>query len=237
METFWNDAQAEENRAAIEEMRKEVEGDAIASAALIRYGLSKFRGSPPYLAYPALPGRYPDLQPRCFIVMPYRDHVDAGYRLVAKGCKKARVRVVRGDVTPDQQILRSIWDELGRSSYVTADLTDFNPNVCLELGIADTLGRQTILIGRIGTEKALFPSIAKRRVHIYTGEAADDQAIREALAEFLSSTPVPAVAQGSPAPQPAAPPEPVAPPVTPVPTLSGVWSGCFTAMARRWRRP
>ncbi len=151
--------------------------------------------------------------------------MDAGYRLVAKGCKKARVKAVRGDVTDDQQILRSIWDELGRCSYVTADLTDFNPNVCLELGIADTLGRQTILIGRPGTEKALFPSIAKRRVHIYTGEAADDQAIREALAQFLSSTPVPAVAPASPAPQPAAPPEPAAPPVEPVPTLSGLWSG------------
>ena len=92
-------------------------------------------------------------------------------------------------MTPDQQILRSIWDELGRSSYVTADLTDFNPNVCLELGIADTLGRQTILIGRLGTEKALFPSIAKRRVHIYTGEAADDQAIREALANSSAARP------------------------------------------------
>ena len=225
LQTFGHGVQAEENRAAVAEMRKEAEGDAIASAGLIRYGLSKFRGNPPYLSYPAFPGRYPDPQPRCFIVMPYRDHVDAGYRLVAKGCKKARIKAVRGDVIPDQQILRSIWDELGRCSYITADLTDFNPNVCLELGIADTLGRQTILIGRPGTEKALFPSIAKRRLHIYTGEAADDQAIREALADFLSSTPVPAVAQGSPMPQPAAPPEPAAPPVTPVPTLSGVWSG------------
>ena len=225
LQTFGHGAQAEENRAAVAEMRKEVQGDAIASAALIRYGLSLLRGNPPYLAYPALPGRYPDPEPRCFIVMPYRDHVDAGYRLVAKGCKKARVKAVRGDVTDDQQILRSIWDELGRCSYVTADLTDFNPNVCLELGIADTLGRQTILIGRPGTEKALFPSIAKRRVHIYTGEAADDQAIREALAQFLSGTPVPAVVPASPAPQPAAPPEPAAPPVEPVPTLSGLWSG------------
>ena len=225
LQTFGHGAQAEENRAAVAEMRKETAADAITTAALIRYGLSLLRGNPPYMAYPALPGRYPDPEPRCFIVMPYRDHVDAGYRLVAKGCKKARVKAVRGDVTDDQQILRSIWDELGRCSYITVDLTDFNPNVCLELGIADTLGRQTILIGRPGTEKALFPSIAKRRVHIYTGKAADDQAIREALAQFLSSTPVPAVAQGSPAPQPAAPPEPAAPSLTSVPTLSGVWSG------------
>ena len=57
--------------------------------------------------------------------MPYRDHVDAGYRLVAKGCKKARVKAVRGDLTDNQQILRSIWDELGHCSYITVDLTDF----------------------------------------------------------------------------------------------------------------
>jgi hypothetical protein len=33
--------------------------------------------------------------------------------------------------------------------------------------MADTLGRPTLLIGERGTEKALFPAIAKRRCHTY----------------------------------------------------------------------
>jgi hypothetical protein len=237
LQTWGHGLPDEKQRDSVAQMKTEAGADAITSARLIGYGISLIKGNPPTLAYPIRPGRYPDAARRCFIVMPFRDHVAAGYRLIAEQCVKANVAAIRGDVTSDQQILRSIWDELGYATHVTVDLTDFNPNVCLELGIADTLGRASFLIGRPGTEKALFPCLAKRRLNVYTGEPANDKAVGEALARFLTDArpataatksasvevrraPVSPAAPPPPSPTPA--PLPTAPPAQ---TIGGLWSG------------
>lgn len=229
VQTWANAPQDAKLRETVTQMKQEAGGDAVLAAQLIGHGISLIKNHPPRLAYPILPGCYPGATPQCFIVMPFRDHVNAGYRLIVEESKKARIEDIRGDATADEQILRSIWDEIGRASHVTVDLTDFNPNVCLELGIADTLGRPTILLGRPGTEKALFPSIAKRRVHIYTGDTAGDKGVRTDLAGFFTRKPAsqpvtsPAPQPVVPAPQPVRPQPPALPP--PVQTLGGLWSG------------
>jgi len=49
------------------------------------------------------------------------------------------------------------------------DITDFNANVALELGIAHALGRRTLIVAQRGnTLDRLFPSISKLRVHDYS---------------------------------------------------------------------
>ena len=62
--------------------------------------------------------------------------------ITAKG-----VTVVRGDEALSQDIVASIWKETARASHVLVDLTSYNLNVCLELGMADAMGRDTLLIG------------------------------------------------------------------------------------------
>jgi hypothetical protein len=57
--------------------------------------------------------------------------------------------------------------------------------VCIEPGIADTLGKPALLIGTAGTEAELanrIPSLAKRRCHPYT--RSDDLA--PVLARFFA---------------------------------------------------
>jgi hypothetical protein len=74
---------------------------------------------------------------------------------------------VRGDRVSDPRIIRSIWEEICRATHVLVDLTDFNANVALELGIALTLGKKTLIVGQGDTVDRLFPSVAKLRVHPY----------------------------------------------------------------------
>ena len=72
---------------------------------------------------------------------------------------------------------------------MTVDLTDFNLNVCLELGIADALGRNTMLIGRDGTSKQLktkLPALAKRRCHDYPADPASKPQFVKELVRFLN---------------------------------------------------
>lgn len=77
---------------------------------------------------------------------------------------------VRGDLAEGEHVIASIWDELCRASHVTADLSGLNPNVCVEIGIAHTLGRPTLLLGEPGTAERLasaLPGLSKWRCHEY----------------------------------------------------------------------
>ena len=42
-------------------------------------------------------------------------------------------------------IVEAIWDEIRASEIIVSDITDFNPNVFYELGIAHAFGKTTIL--------------------------------------------------------------------------------------------
>jgi hypothetical protein len=142
---------------------------------------------------PRWPGAYPaPLALRAFAVMPFRDEVEAAYAAVAAAAQGAGVEPVRGDVADGQQIIESIWDELCRATHVTVDLTGFNPNVCLELGIAHTLGRPTLLIGREGTERALaakLPGVAKWRCHAYPAAPRSRSRFLAELERFFTRRP------------------------------------------------
>ena len=81
-------------------------------------------------------------------------------------------------------------EEICRATHVTVDLTGLNPNVCLELGIAQTLGRRTLIIGRDGTERALagaLPGAAKWRCHTYAPDAAPRREFQAAVSQFLAT--------------------------------------------------
>jgi hypothetical protein len=104
--------------------------------------------------------------------------------------------VVRGDAALGQDIVASIWDETARASHVLVDLTGYNPNVCLELGMADAMGRDTWLMGVAGTAEARFAAIDKRRIHSYgvTSESSaagvtSDPALVQQAAAFVQRAP------------------------------------------------
>jgi hypothetical protein len=142
------------------------------------------------LIFPRWPGAYPDPQAlRCFIVMPFRTELDQAYQVVARVAQRAGVEPIRGDVAEGQQIIESIWNEICRATHVTVDLTRLNLNVCLELGIAHTLGRATLLIGREGAERSLhqaLPGIAKWRCHTYPEDPTSKSEFIAVLTKFFA---------------------------------------------------
>jgi hypothetical protein len=126
------------------------------------------------IMFPRWPGSYPDpSEPRWFAVMPFRNEREPVYQLMRETATRAGIEPVRGDTAEGQEIIESIWQEICRATHVTVDLSGFNLNVCLELGIAHTLGRSVLLVGEKGTSQRLaasLPSIAKRRCHTYEAD-------------------------------------------------------------------
>jgi hypothetical protein len=155
---------------------QDAQDDPVAFRATLDQFLSQYGDSSLHLLQPRWPPRYPDPdRPRCFVVMPFDPRLASTqkvYRDLDARLSKTGLEVVRGDVAEGQDIIESIWEETAHADQVIVDLTGFNLNVCLELGMADTLGRPTVLIGERGTEQSLFPAIAKRRCHTYGADYA-----------------------------------------------------------------
>jgi hypothetical protein len=170
----------------LSDLRKEPDPLAIART------LSKFfdflNDGASMLIQPLWPPAYPhaaDL--RLFHVMPFRPQwAHDVTNIVRYTCKDAGVQYIRGDEVDEPNVIRSIWDEIARSTHVLVDLTGFNANVALELGIAHTLGRKTLMVGQGNTVDHLFPSIRKMRVYNYDVKQLE-QTIGSAVKTFLSS--------------------------------------------------
>jgi nucleoside 2-deoxyribosyltransferase len=83
-----------------------------------------------------------------FVLMPFEDELTEIYNQVIKPvveskelkCKRA------DDYKTNKAIMKDIWDAICQSQIVIADMTGLNPNVMYELGIAHTVGKQTIMI-------------------------------------------------------------------------------------------
>ena len=138
--------------------------------------------------HPRWPAHYPAAdERRCFVVMPFSEQLaatQAMYRLLDDDLTHAGVHVVRGDEAVGQDIVASIWEETARASHVLVDLTRYNLNVCLELGMADAIGRDTLLIGAEGTAEKRFAAVDKRRIHHYGNDDASRDAVRAQVKAF-----------------------------------------------------
>jgi transcriptional regulator with AAA-type ATPase domain len=87
----------------------------------------------------------------CFVLMPfsetndlqsvYQNHVK---RVVEEKCG---LRCERADDIHDiSGIMQSVWESVNRARVIIAEMTDRNPNVFYELGIAHTLGKHVVMI-------------------------------------------------------------------------------------------
>ena len=90
----------------------------------------------------------PDPKKLCFIIMPFKDDMKDVYREAIKpACEKAgfvslRVDELKGAFNINRKIIEHIFS----SDAIIADLTDWNPNVFYEMGVAHAIDNKTITI-------------------------------------------------------------------------------------------
>lgn len=126
-------------------------------------------GGKPMLIHPVWSPAYPSVDTRSlFHVMPFRpDWANDVHKIARKAVKASGGIYVRGDEVKDPNVISSIWANIAQASHVLVDLTGFNPNVALELGIAHTLGRKVCLVCQGEPDASAFPSISKLRIESY----------------------------------------------------------------------
>ena len=85
-----------------------------------------------------------------FVLIPFSTDFDDVYeKLIKKTFTELGFEVTRADdVNSYQNILKDIISKIQRSDLIIADLSNKNPNVFYELGIAHTMGKPTIMLSQ-----------------------------------------------------------------------------------------
>src|SRR3712207_1816326 len=92
--------------------------------------------------------------PALFYAVPFSmDWSDAARSAVRATCKEAGICYWDGETAEDVRILQRIWDSIVSADWVLADMTNLNPNVMMELGMAHTLGRPALVVQQIRAER------------------------------------------------------------------------------------
>lgn len=127
-----------------------------------------------------------------FILMPFADELTEIYMTVIKPtvensdfglvCRRA------DDLKTNRAIIQDIWKSICEARIIIADLTDINPNVMYELGIAHTLGKETILLYQRKDQEIKFPfDLAHIRRIEYENSVTGGHKLEDDLKETLEN--------------------------------------------------
>lgn len=147
-------------------------------------GLFSFRGTGDVLFGPM---NVNDRKPNAFIAMQFSDPYNEVYRDAIKplveeiGFEPMRV----DDVSHPGIILNDIWLQLTEATVVIAEITEANPNVYYEIGVAQALREPTVLLAQRGT-KLLF-DLGPHRCIFYDNTIAGRAKLLDALRSSLAS--------------------------------------------------
>lgn len=102
--------------------------------------------------------RIPIERNRCFMLMPFSTEFDYIYGMIKKDLNDNGLICNRADeIAGSKPILNKILTEILKSRYIIADLTNYNPNVFYELGIAHSFkDAQNILMIKQKSSKIPF---------------------------------------------------------------------------------
>lgn len=95
-----------------------------------------------------------------FVLMPFTKELTEIYNTIIKPTVESYGLICRraDDFKTNKVIMQDIWKAICEAKFIIADLTELNPNVMYELGIAHTLGKETLLISQIGDKEPIkFP--------------------------------------------------------------------------------
>jgi hypothetical protein len=88
-----------------------------------------------------------------FVLMPLRDDLEDLFIYgIQHAVEQAGYACLRAsEIEHNSDILHEILQNIAGAALVIAEMTDRNPNVCYEVGIAHTMGKEVILIAKAGS--------------------------------------------------------------------------------------
>jgi hypothetical protein len=124
-----------------------------------------------------------------FVLMPFQsdfnDVLSESIRPAVEGnglvCQRA------DDIENNDEIMEDVWEGIWKCRIVVADLTDDNPNVFYEVGIADTVGKEVVLIAQNGRLGRPPFDVSARRIVFYDNDVSGRKKLRKDLASMIAA--------------------------------------------------
>lgn len=126
---------------------------------------------------------FPTEQNRCFVIMPYsQDWSGAVERIILEVCTALGFEFEIAKNMPGRFIPHDIWRGITGAGVIVADLSGGNPNVTYEVGLADVVGKDVILIA----QQAEVPfDFQAQRLILYENSLPGSLILREELKDKL----------------------------------------------------
>lgn len=123
----------------------------------------------------------------CFIIMPFQDKTDRIYNeVISEAIRECGLTPIRADQIFDTRpIMISVMEKINESEIIIADVTDRNPNVFYELGMAHITKDRVILLSQ-DIEDVPF-DLRHFRFIIYEDSEEGGLKLHENIKETLSS--------------------------------------------------
>lgn len=132
-----------------------------------------------------------------FVLMPFTDELTQIYNTFVKPTIELPefnlVSRRADDIKSNKAIIQDIWKSICEARLIIADLSGLNPNVMYELGIAHTVGKETILIYQQGSDVKFPFDLAHIRRIEYRNDALGGKKLEKELVETLRRILGPAV--------------------------------------------
>lgn len=123
-----------------------------------------------------------------FVLTPSSREFVGDYLIVRDACTSVRMRALRGDETDlnytHGSILTHIINHMVKARVIIANISNRNPNVCYELGIAHMMGKPTILLCRNGMEAPF--DLQQKYIIFYDNEKDLSEKLNDALLKIIT---------------------------------------------------
>lgn len=122
----------------------------------------------------------------CFVIMPFSHELDNTYTVIESVAESLNIKCTRADTvsTTSEPMLNKIFTQINQSYFVIVDITNLNPNVFYELGIAHVL-REASKVLIIKEEDTQCPSDISH-IHYYEYNNFDLRKLRDTIKTFFN---------------------------------------------------
>lgn len=122
----------------------------------------------------------------CFVIMPFSDDLSNTYLVIDSVASTMHIKCTRADKisTTSEPILSKICTQISQAYFIIVDITDLNPNVFYELGIAHVL-RDANKVLIIKDEATVCPSDI-RHLHYYAYSRSNLKGLKETIEKFFT---------------------------------------------------
>ena len=128
----------------------------------------------------------PILPNRVAVMMPFSSGFDQVYAAIKSACAAQRMQSVRVDEMTDPGVIMDmIFEMIVESRLVICDLTESNPNVMYETGIAHAVGKDVIQITQGDPASDVGFDLRHRNCHKYTIEDSGLDALEKYLGQSI----------------------------------------------------